>query len=146
MPLPLPPMITTPMVLPYKHRPRSQASATRECSTNPTAGSILPSSAYVWCGSQPCQSRDASNAVIRDYFSEGELVRGRRRSPITTDAIKSARYDVRSPVPRRVPPSITTPTAPRFKHPPRSQASATRECSMNPTAVSILPSSVPTIP
>ncbi|WP_210251425.1 RHS repeat-associated core domain-containing protein [Neorhizobium sp. P12A] len=43
-------------------------------------GSSVPTS-YVWCGSEPCQSRDASNAVIRDYFSEGELVPGLAAQP-----------------------------------------------------------------
>jgi RHS repeat-associated protein len=31
---------------------------------------------YIWCGARPCQARNASNAVTRAYYAEGEFTPG----------------------------------------------------------------------
>jgi RHS repeat-associated protein len=50
----------------------------RRASTSSTlaGGSGTTTTAYIWCGSHPCQARNASNAVTRGYFTEGEFQPG----------------------------------------------------------------------
>jgi RHS repeat-associated protein len=44
-------------------------------STPPGGGSSVTTS-YIWCGTRPCQTRDAGNSTTREYYSEGEFVPG----------------------------------------------------------------------
>ena len=50
-------------------------------SSTPTGGSPTTTTSYIWCGSRPCQARDASNAVIKAYYAEGEFVPGSPGQP-----------------------------------------------------------------
>ncbi len=45
-------------------------------SSTPAGGGSAVTISYLWCGSRPCQARNASNAVSRSYYAEGELVPG----------------------------------------------------------------------
>jgi YD repeat-containing protein len=45
-------------------------------SSTPPGGGSATTTSYVWCDSDICQSRDASNAVTRGYHDEGEFVVG----------------------------------------------------------------------
>ena len=51
-------------------------------SETPSGGGSAVTTQYVWCGSRICQARNASNAVTRGYYGEGEFVPG---SPAATD-------------------------------------------------------------
>lgn len=42
----------------------------------PVGGGTAVTVSYVWCGSDICQARDATNAVTRQYIAEGEYVPG----------------------------------------------------------------------
>lgn len=42
--------------------------------STPAGGGAPVSASYIWCGSKICQARDASNALAREYHTEGELV------------------------------------------------------------------------
>jgi RHS repeat-associated protein len=42
----------------------------------PAGGGSAVTTSYLWCGSAICQARDATNAVTREYYAEGELVPG----------------------------------------------------------------------
>ncbi len=42
----------------------------------PAGGGSAVTVSYVWCGSDICQARDATNAVTRQYLAEGEYVPG----------------------------------------------------------------------
>jgi RHS repeat-associated protein len=61
-------------------------------STPPGGGSAVTHS-YIWCESDICQARDASNAPSRAYYAEGELVPGSPAQHIYygTDQIGSVR-------------------------------------------------------
>ncbi|TGQ51032.1 peptidase C39 [Mesorhizobium sp. M1C.F.Ca.ET.193.01.1.1] len=43
--------------------------------STPTSGSAVTTS-YIWCGSRPCQARNAANAATRGYYDEGEFALG----------------------------------------------------------------------
>lgn len=45
-------------------------------SSTPAGGGSTITSAYVWCGLRLCQARDATNAVKRGYYPEGEFQPG----------------------------------------------------------------------
>jgi RHS repeat-associated protein len=45
-------------------------------SSTPAGGGSTITSAYIWCGPRPCQARDATNAVTRGYYAEGEFQPG----------------------------------------------------------------------
>jgi RHS repeat-associated protein len=49
-------------------------------STSAGGGSTTTTS-YIWCGSKPCQARNASNSTTREYFAEGEFVPGSPAQP-----------------------------------------------------------------
>jgi RHS repeat-associated protein len=49
--------------------------------TSTPAGGSGTTSSYIWCGGNICQARDATNATIRNYYSEGELVPGTLAQP-----------------------------------------------------------------
>ncbi|MCC6471583.1 MAG: hypothetical protein IT563_24920 [Alphaproteobacteria bacterium] len=53
---------------------------TKITSTSTEGGSSVTMT-YAWCGSRICQARNASNAVARSYFSEGEFVPGSPAQP-----------------------------------------------------------------
>ncbi|MHB8884748.1 MAG: RHS repeat-associated core domain-containing protein [Methylovirgula sp.] len=57
------------------------------------AGGSAVTTSYVWCGTSICQARNASNAVTREYFAEGEFVPGSPALPYYygIDQIGSAR-------------------------------------------------------
>ena len=42
----------------------------------PAGGGSAVTISYIWCGLKPCQARDASNTVTREYLAEGEYVPG----------------------------------------------------------------------
>ena len=42
----------------------------------PAGGGTAVTVSYIWCGSEICQARDATNAVTRQYLAEGEYVPG----------------------------------------------------------------------
>jgi RHS repeat-associated protein len=44
--------------------------------TSTPAGGGAVATSYIWCGPQPCQARNASNAVTRAYYAEGEFTPG----------------------------------------------------------------------
>ena len=46
----------------------------RAAITSTPAGGSAVTTSYIWCGARPCQARNASNAVTREYFAEGEYV------------------------------------------------------------------------
>lgn len=47
----------------------------------PAGGGSGVTTAYLWCGSRICQARNASGAVTREYFAEGEFVPGAPGQP-----------------------------------------------------------------
>jgi YD repeat-containing protein len=49
--------------------------------STPSGGGSGVTTSYIWCGSGPCQARDATNAPVREYFSEGEWVPGTPAQP-----------------------------------------------------------------
>jgi RHS repeat-associated protein len=49
--------------------------------STPAGGGSAVTIWYVWCGARICQARNTSNAVTREYFSEGELVPGNPAQP-----------------------------------------------------------------
>ena len=56
-----------------------------------TGGSATPTS-YIWCGSNICQARNASNATIHGYtMPKASWFRAHQRSPIIMDRIRSGR-------------------------------------------------------
>jgi RHS repeat-associated protein len=44
--------------------------------STPEGGGSAVATGYVWCGSQICQARNASNSPTRGYYAEGEFVPG----------------------------------------------------------------------
>lgn len=50
-------------------------------SRTPAGGGSAVTTAYLWCGSRICQARNATDAVTREYYSEGELVPGSPAQP-----------------------------------------------------------------
>lgn len=60
--------------------------------STPTGGSAT-TTAYLWCGTNICQARNASNAPTRSYYAEGEFVPGTPAQPYYygPDQIGSAR-------------------------------------------------------
>jgi RHS repeat-associated protein len=44
--------------------------------STPTGGGSTVTTPYVWCGARICQARNASNAITREYFAEGEFLPG----------------------------------------------------------------------
>jgi RHS repeat-associated protein len=42
----------------------------------PAGGGSPVATSYVWCGAGPCQARNSSNVVTREYYAEGEFVPG----------------------------------------------------------------------
>jgi RHS repeat-associated protein len=42
----------------------------------PAGGGSPVATSYVWCGAKPCQARNSSNVVTREYYAEGEFVPG----------------------------------------------------------------------
>jgi RHS repeat-associated protein len=42
--------------------------------STPTGGGGAVTTSYIWCGARICQARNSSNAVTREYFTEGEYV------------------------------------------------------------------------
>ena len=49
--------------------------------STPAGGGSTVTTSYIWCGSAPCQARDATNATIRQYLDEGEFVPGTPGQP-----------------------------------------------------------------
>jgi RHS repeat-associated protein len=49
--------------------------------STPTGGGSAVTTSYIWCGARICQARNASNAVTREYYSEGEFVPGSPGQP-----------------------------------------------------------------
>ena len=49
--------------------------------STPTGGGGAVTTSYIWCGARICQARNASNAVTREYFAEGEYVPGSPAQP-----------------------------------------------------------------
>jgi len=47
----------------------------------PPGGGAAVTKSYLWCGDAICQARDASNATIRGYYDEGEVVPGSPAQP-----------------------------------------------------------------
>ncbi len=47
----------------------------------PAGGGSAVTTSYIWCGSRPCQARDASNTTTREYLAEGEFVPGSPAQP-----------------------------------------------------------------
>lgn len=47
-----------------------------EIANTPAGGGSAVTVSYLWCGSDICQARDATNAVTRQYLAEGEYVPG----------------------------------------------------------------------
>jgi RHS repeat-associated protein len=45
-------------------------------SSTPAGGGSTTTTSYVWCGSRPCQARNAANAVIKEFDAEGEFAPG----------------------------------------------------------------------
>jgi RHS repeat-associated protein len=68
----------------YPGRPGKQTSFAYDglsrrtaISSTPAGGSSAVTTSYIWCGgSRPCQARNASGAITREYYSEGEYVPG----------------------------------------------------------------------
>jgi RHS repeat-associated protein len=44
--------------------------------STPAGGGSAVTTSYLWCGSQLCQARNATNSPTRGYYAEGELVPG----------------------------------------------------------------------
>lgn len=44
--------------------------------STPAGGGGTVTTTYIWCGDQPCQARNSSNAVIKGYYAEGEFELG----------------------------------------------------------------------
>jgi RHS repeat-associated protein len=67
--------------------------------STPAGGGAATTSNYVWCASSICQSRGASNAVLRSYYDEGELAIGSPSQPYYygTDQIGTVRRVFSSP-------------------------------------------------
>ncbi|MGO8866926.1 MAG: RHS repeat-associated core domain-containing protein, partial [Alphaproteobacteria bacterium] len=49
--------------------------------STPTGGGSAVTTSYLWCGMRICQARNASNAVTREHYAEGELVPGSPAQP-----------------------------------------------------------------
>jgi RHS repeat-associated protein len=49
--------------------------------STPTGGGSTVTTSYIWCGARICQARNASDAVTREYFTEGEYVPGSPAQP-----------------------------------------------------------------
>src|SRR6202166_2993467 len=49
--------------------------------STPTGGGSAVTTSYIWCGTRPCQARNAGNATTHEYYSEGELVPGAPAQP-----------------------------------------------------------------
>jgi RHS repeat-associated protein len=49
--------------------------------STPAGGGSAVTTSYIWCGARICQARNASNAVTREYFAEGEYVPGSPAQP-----------------------------------------------------------------
>jgi RHS repeat-associated protein len=45
-------------------------------SSTPAGGGAAATTSYIWCGDAPCQARDATGAVTRGYYAEGESAAG----------------------------------------------------------------------
>jgi RHS repeat-associated protein len=84
----------------YPGQPGQQTSFTYDglrrrtaISSTPAGGGGAVTTSYLWCGARICQARDASNAVTRGYYSEGELVPGTSPQPYYygTDQLGSVR-------------------------------------------------------
>jgi RHS repeat-associated protein len=62
--------------------------------STPTGGGGTVTTSYIWCGSRICQARNASNAITREYFTEGEYVPGSPGQPYYygPDQIGSVRH------------------------------------------------------
>jgi RHS repeat-associated protein len=60
------------------HRCQKRLSLDRRTAIarTPAGGGAAVATTYLWCGSAICQARDATNAVTREYYAEGELVPG----------------------------------------------------------------------
>jgi RHS repeat-associated protein len=41
-----------------------------------TAGSTTSTKQFVWCKNEPCEERDVSGALVKQYFSRGEVISG----------------------------------------------------------------------
>lgn len=50
-------------------------------SSVPTGGGTAVVTTYVWCSSRLCQARNSGNAVVREYYAEGELLQGTPAQP-----------------------------------------------------------------
>jgi RHS repeat-associated protein len=50
-------------------------------SSIPPGGGSTVTTPYLWCGSRICQARNATNAVTRGYYDEGEFVPGSPAQP-----------------------------------------------------------------
>ncbi len=44
--------------------------------STPTGGGSTVTTSYLWCGARLCQAHNASNAITREYFAEGEFLPG----------------------------------------------------------------------
>jgi RHS repeat-associated protein len=49
--------------------------------STPAGGGSAVTTSYIWCGTRPCQARNASNSPTREYYVEGELVPGSPAQP-----------------------------------------------------------------
>jgi YD repeat-containing protein len=53
----------------------------RTAITSTPAGGGAVTTSYLWCGARICQARNASDAITREYFAEGEFVLGAPGQP-----------------------------------------------------------------
>lgn len=81
--------------------------------STPAGGGSAVTTSYIWCGSRLCQARNASNAVTRSDYAEGEFVPGSPAQPYYygADQIGSV---------RRV--FISTSNAPAYRYDPYGNA------------------------
>jgi len=49
--------------------------------STPAGGGSAVTTSYIWCGARICQARNASNAITREHYAEGELVPGSPAQP-----------------------------------------------------------------
>jgi RHS repeat-associated protein len=67
--------------------------------STPAGGGSAVTTLYIWCGTRLCQARNASNAIVRSHYVEGEFVPGSPNQPYYYgfDQIRSVRRVFASP-------------------------------------------------